>query len=139
MWKKVYSTVTKEATKEQMWKLWSDPNSWHLHDKGIEWAKLQGRFEKGNGITLKAKGGPEVKMDLAEVIEKKTYTDVTHFFLAEMWDEHTLEETPNGLKITNKLWVTGLLSFLWIKLVAGNIAKTMPTDFEDQIKRAKTL
>ena len=139
MWKKVYSTITEDATQQQMWRLWSDPNTWHLHDKAIEYAKLQGKFEKGNSVILKVKGGPKVKMDLIEVIENKTYTDVTHFFLAKMWDEHMIEETPHGLKITNTLWVTGLLSFLWIKLVAGNIAKTMPTDIDDQIKRARTL
>jgi hypothetical protein len=29
MWIRTHSTVSKEVTKEQMWKLFSDVNNWH--------------------------------------------------------------------------------------------------------------
>ncbi|GHU88747.1 hypothetical protein FACS1894174_03030 [Bacteroidia bacterium] len=48
MWTKSHSIVTKEVTKEQMWKLWSDVNSWATWDKTIEFASLEGKFEAGN-------------------------------------------------------------------------------------------
>lgn len=139
MWTKTYSILTQEATKEQIWKLFTDVNTWHIHDKGIDYAKLEGKFEKGNYFIFKPKGGPKVKIELLEVIENRKYTDLTRFPLAKMIDEHILEDTPDGVKFTNIIYVKGILSFLWIKLVAKNIVKNMPFDMKQIINRASKL
>ena len=139
MWTKSYSIVTKEVSKEQMWKLFADVNNWHTWDKGIEFAKLEGKFEKGNYITLKPKGGSKVKVELLKTIVNKSFLDVTKFPLAKMYDNHIFEETSNGLKISNTLTVKGLLGFLWVKLVAKNIADGLPTEMPEQIKAASKL
>jgi hypothetical protein len=139
MWTKSHSIVTKEATKEQIWKLFTDVNNWHTWDDGIEFAKLEGKFEKGNFFILRPKGGPNVKVELLETVENKMFLDVTKFPLAKMYDEHTFEETSEGLKITNTITVTGILGFLWRKLVAQNIVDNLPKDMEQQIKSAKNL
>ncbi len=137
MWSKSHSIVTKEVTKEQMWKLFADVNNWHTWDEGIEFAKLEGRFEKGNFFTLRPKGGPNVKVELLETVENNMFLDVTTFPLAKMYDEHTFEETPQGLKITNTITVKGVLGFLWRKIVAQKIADSLPTDMQQQIQSAK--
>ena len=103
MWTKSYSIVTKEVTKEQMWKLFADVNNWHTWDKGIEFAKLEGKFEKGNYFTLRPLGGPSVKVELLEANENNSFLDVTKFPLAKMYDDHLFEETKDGLKITNTI------------------------------------
>jgi len=54
-----------------------------------------------------------------------------------MYDEHTFEETVQGLKITNTITVKGLLSFLWRKIVAQKIVDNLPTDMQQQVKSAK--
>lgn len=139
MWTKSYSIVTKEVTKEQMWKLFADVNNWHTWDQGIEFAKLEGKFEKGNFFTLRPKGGPNVKVELLETIENQMFLDVTKFPLAKMYDKHTFEETPQGLKITNTITVKGVLYFLWRKLVAQNIVDNLPHDVQQQIMAAKKM
>jgi hypothetical protein len=139
MWTKTYSIVTKEVTKEQMWKLFADVNNWHKWDTEIEYAKINGKFEKGNTFELKPKGGPKVKIELVETIENQKFIDLTRFPLAKMFGEHTFEETPDGLKITATMTVKGVLSFLWVKLVAKNIAEGMPTEIPTQIKFASKL
>ncbi|PKB18108.1 SRPBCC family protein [Flavobacterium sp. 5] len=139
MWTKSHSIVTKEITREQIWKLFSDVNNWHIWDDGIEFAKLEGKFEKGNFFILRPKGGPNVKVELLETVENKMFLDVTKFPLAKMYDEHTFEETSEGLKITNTITVTGILGFLWRKLVAQNIVDNLPKDMQQQIKSAKNL
>lgn len=139
MWTRSHSIVTKEVTKEQMWKLFADVNNWHTWDKGIEFAKLDGKFEKGNFFTLRPQGGPNVKVELLETEENKMFLDVTKFPLAKMYDEHTFEETPQGLKITNTITVKGVLGFLWRKIVAQKIVEALPDDMQTQIKTAKTL
>jgi hypothetical protein len=139
MWTKSHSIVTKEVTKEQMWKLFADVNNWHTWDEGIEFAKLEGKFEKGNFFTLRPKGGPSVKVELLETFENKSFLDVTKFPLAKMFDNHTFEETPQGLKITNTISVTGVLGFLWRKIVAEKIVDSLPNDMQTQIKSASKL
>jgi hypothetical protein len=56
-----------------------------------------------------------------------------------MYDEHIFEETEDGLKITNIITVKGLLSFLWVKLVAKKIVDSLPLDVQEQIKAASKL
>mgnify|MGYP001092469120 CR=1 FL=1 len=56
-----------------------------------------------------------------------------------MIDEHILEDAPEGVKFTHIICVKGILSFLWIKLVAQKIVNDMPTDIERIFKRARTL
>jgi hypothetical protein len=139
MWTQSHSIVTNEATKEQMWKLFADVNNWKTWDSGIDYAQMEGKFEKGNFFELKPKGGPKVKIQLVETIENRKFVDLTTFPLAKMYGEHTFEETTSGLKITTTMKVEGLLSFLWVKLVAKNIADNLPIEMPEQVKFASTL
>jgi hypothetical protein len=139
MWTQSHSIVTNEATKEQMWKLFADVNNWKAWDSGIDYAQMEGKFEKGNFFELKPKGGPKVKIQLVETIENRKFVDLTTFPLAKMYGEHTFEETTSGLKITTTMKVEGLLSFLWVKLVAKNIADNLPIEMPEQVKFASTL
>jgi len=137
MWKKSHSIVTKEVTKQQIWKLFADVNNWHTWDEGIEFAKLDGKFEKGNFFTLKPKGGPKVKIKLLETVANEKFVDCTTFPLAKMTGTHIFEETPNGLKITTTMQVDGILSFLWVKLVAKKIVNGLPNEMLVQVNTAK--
>jgi hypothetical protein len=139
MWSKSYSTITNEINKEQLWQLFADVNNWHTWDEGIEYATMEGPFEQGTIFYLKPKGGPKVKIQLTEVIKPTAFTDVTFFPLAKMYDAHLFEDTPQGLKITNTITVTGLLGFLFVKLVAKDIIARMPVDVQRQIASAKKL
>ena len=53
-----------------------------------------------------------------------------------MYDTRALEETPNGLQLTNILVVTGPLKWLWIKLVAQDVANTVPDEMEALVELA---
>jgi hypothetical protein len=139
MWTRSYSILTNKASAEQMWKLYADVNNWHKWDDGIEYARLDGLFQAGYHFRLRPKGGPEVKVEIIETVENSGFLDVTRFFLAEMYDQHTLEQTASGLKITNTISVKGILAFLWIKLVAQKIVNSLPGDLNKQIEFAATL
>lgn len=139
MWTKSHSIVTKDVTKEQMWKLFADVNNWHTWDSGVEFAKLDGKFEKGNHFMFQPKGGPKLKIGIVEAVENKGFTDITKFPLAKMYGEHTFEDTPKGLKITTTMKVQGILSFLWVKIVAQKIVDGLPNDMQEQIKTASEL
>jgi len=139
MWTAQHSVTTRHATKEQMWKLFADVNNWKSWDEGIEFAKMEGNFEKGNHFILRPKGGPNVKIELVETVPNKKFTDLTRFPLAKMYGEHTFEETVEGLKITTKMTVKGPLTFLWRKLVAQGIVDGLPKEMAHQVKVASAL
>lgn len=139
MWTKSYSIITRTATKEQMWKLFSDVNSWHTWDSGIEYARIEGKFEKGNHFYLKPKRGPKVKISLIETDPGKKFVDLTRFPLAAMYGEHTFEETAQGLKITTSMTVRGMLGFVWRKIVAEGIVNGLPEEMEQQVQAASLL
>lgn len=139
MWIKSYSVVTNEVTAEQMWKLFSDVNNWHTWDKEIEWARMEGKFSKGNHFMMRPKGGPNVRIELVETTPNKSFTDFTRFPLAKMYGIHTFEDISEGLKITTTMKVQGILGFLWIKLVSQKIVDGLPIEMQAQIQAAKLL
>ncbi|MBS0029848.1 SRPBCC family protein [Chitinophaga sp. 22321] len=139
MWSQSHTLVTKDATKEQMWKLFADVNNWHTWDDGIEYAKLEGKFEKGNHFLLKPKKGPKIKIELYETIPNSKFVDLTHFPLAKMYGEHTFEDTPEGLKLTVTMTVSGILGFLWEKIVAQDIVNNLPQEMQNQVRVAGKL
>lgn len=139
MWQKTHSILAENVSKAQLWQLFENVNQWHTWDEGIEYARLEGAFAKGNTIVLRPKGGPEVKVRLLEVNKPGNFLDVTAFPLAKMYDQHIFEDTPGGLRITNTITVKGLLSFLWVKLVARNLVSNLPADMQRQAEAARKL
>lgn len=138
-WTKSYSITTKEITKEQIWKLFTDINNWHVWNEQIEFAKLDGKFEAGNFYQIKPKKGQTVKVNLLKVEENKHCLEAGNFPLAKMYYDHLIEETKDGLKITNTITVQGLLNFLWVQLVVKKIAAEMPAHVQQQIQVASKL
>lgn len=86
---------------------------------------------------LKPKGINPVKIMLTEINEGHHFTDCTSFFGAKMYDTHMMEDTEEGLKLINQLVVTGPLKWLWIKLVAQNVADTVPEEMESLVRIAR--
>ncbi|MEJ7681904.1 MAG: SRPBCC family protein [Segetibacter sp.] len=139
MIQKTFSTTTTLITKEQIWKLMSDVNNWKTWDETVEYAELQGEFKTGSTFILKPKGGPKVKINLMDVQRPIYFKDKTTFPLAEMYGEHWYEDTPQGLKITVRMTMKGLLAALWNKLVMKDIVDNMEYDINSQIAAAKKL
>src|SRR5688572_24110929 len=130
MWIKSYSKTYQGVKKEEIWRLWSDVNNWPKWDKELEYCRMDAPFTKGSDFILKPIKGPKVKIILSEVIVNKKFTDYTKFPGAIMYDAHELEETANGLRITSTITVKGFLSFIWINLVAKNVAASVPRQMD---------
>ena len=56
-----------------------------------------------------------------------------------MYDTHALQETADGLIITNTLVVTGPLKWLWVKLVAQHVANTVPNEMDALIDYSQSV
>lgn len=137
MWVRTYSKVFKDIKKENIWQIWTDVNHWPKWHGDLEYCKLEGAFVVGNYFMLKPKGVKAFKIQLTHIEEGKKFTDCTPFFGAKMYDTHELEETSDGLRLINTLVVTGPLRFLWVKLVAQNVANSVPKEMEALVELAK--
>lgn len=137
MWIKSYSKVYKNIKKEDIWRLWADINHYTKWHDDLDYCTLEGKFVVGNHFMLKPKGAPVFKIAITELIENRKFTDCTNFFGAKMYDIHELEETAEGLRITNTLKVTGWLSFLWVQLVAKKVSSAVPKEMEALVRLAR--
>ena len=137
MWIRTHEQFYPKVNTERIWQLWADINSWPKWHGDLDYCRLEGTFEVGNHFILKPTGGPKVKIDLIEINNGKSFTDRTNFFGAKMFDTHSLVEKKGGVLISNKLVVTGPLKWLWIKLVAKQVADTVPEETESLVKLAR--
>ena len=136
MWSRSYSVTVNDIKPEQIWAIWSDVNNRHLWDTDTEWAKIDGPFQVGSKITFRPMGGPIVHMRISECIVNRVFTDCCQFFGATMYGVHEMEETPEGLRLTTTMKVTGPLSFLWRKLVVEKVVAELPEQTDALIKLA---
>ncbi len=139
MIQKTFTLTTTEVSQEQIWKVISNVNQWSTWDGGVEFAELQGKFESNSSFLLRPKGGPKIKIQLVEVKDKTYFKDMTTFPLAKMYGEHWYEETPQGLKITVTMTITGILSPLWYQIVMKDIVAKLEKDQKTLIEAAKKV
>lgn len=139
MWSKTYSKTVRGIKAEEVWHVWSDINQWHVWQDDIEYAKLDGQFEAGSEFTLKPKNAAAVTIKLIKVETNKCFIDLTCFPLAKMYGEHEFISRDDELEIKTTIRVTGLLAFLWRKLVAEKIAADEAMQTELLIKRVAEL
>jgi hypothetical protein len=130
MWVRSFSKTFQGIKKEYVWKLWEDVNTWTKWHSDLDYCKMEGKFEVGNYFILKPKGVNEVKITITDIQLGKSFTDCTKFFGAKMYDTHALEETDEGLKLTNTIVVVGPLKWIWVKLVAQNVFNSIPSENE---------
>lgn len=138
MWVRTHAQVYQGINKTDIWRIWTDVNNWAKWHEDLDYCTMEGPFAVGNHFMLKPKGAPAVKIKLTEIEEGRKFTDCTTFFGAKMYDTHEIEETDEGLRLINRLMVTGPLKFLWIKLVAQNVAATVPQDMETLVALARS-
>ncbi|MAZ78055.1 MAG: polyketide cyclase [Legionellaceae bacterium] len=137
MWNKTHSKIYKNVSKEAVWKIWKDINNYANWHDDLDYCQLKGEFAKGNYFLLKPKGGPKVKVWLLDIKENESFLDCTRFFGAKMYDLHSLEDTSEGLKISNTITVKGPLAFLWTKLVAKDVAAHAPQEMDAVVDLAR--
>lgn len=139
MWKQFHSKLYTNVKKENIWRLWTDVNNWATWHGDLDYCKMEGDFAVGNHFMLKPKGVRPVKIIITEINDGFSFTDCTIFPGAKMYDTHAMEETPDGLLLSNTLIVTGPLKWLWIKLVAQNVADTIPDEVDALVNLARSM
>ena len=137
MWSKAFSKRVRGVRAEQVWKVWTDVNNWHTWQSDIEYAKLDGDFKLGSVFTLKPKGGPAVSLEIVEAESGRRFTDLARFPGARMFGCHEFIAHGDELEVRTTVSIEGLLSFLWRKIVAEDVANGMAEQTEALIEKSR--
>ncbi len=137
MWSKSYSKKITGLTVEHIWRVWTDVNRWHEWQDDIDYAKLDGHFAVNNVILFKPKGGPKIKLHLVNVDINKSFTDLTRFPLAKMYDDHEIIDHGDQVELKTTIRMKGPLTFLWRKIIAENIVKGLEKQTENLINQVR--
>lgn len=134
MWKRVHTKTYAHVCREDIWQQWINVNAWTSWHDDLDYCKMEGPFVVGNHFMLKPQKMAPVKIIITDVCEGYSFTDCTLFFGAKMHDKHEMKETKEGIQITNTLTVEGPLKWLWVFLVAKNVAATIENETDALIK-----
>lgn len=137
MWSTTYSHRASGVSGQRVWQVWTDVEKWPSWQDDVEYARLEGAFEKGTVIRFKPKRGPRVRLELTEVQPPSRFVDVTRFPLARMVDVHELIEKDAELEIRNTLTIEGPLAHIWRKLVGEGVAKSLPEQTNRLVEHAR--
>ena len=133
MWQKSYCKMYSGATKEDIWKVWIDVRAWPAWDNGLEKASIEGPFSGGSIIMLKPKRIHKIQLELTEVSYLDSFTICFRFWGARLWLLYTMQETDEGLALIATITVKGLLSYLWVFLIAKGIFKMIPEQTDNLV------
>ncbi len=121
MWKQTKKIQLKGATIDELWNTHSDVKNWSAWQEDIEWTKVDEVVRKGTKFTIKPKGAPKVKLEVVTFDKPSTFTDISYLPLAKMKTTTKMVEIDDKVEIILEIEMTGLLTFLWKKVIAKGI------------------
>ncbi|GGJ41244.1 SRPBCC family protein [Deinococcus roseus] len=138
MWMIQVSEYT-QATAEQVWHFYSNVAGWPQWDSELEVCTLQGPFVAGTPGTLTPKGMTALPFVLTAVDPFKSFSDETHLPGCVLKFHHTLEPTPQGLKVTHTIHLIGPAYDQYTGTIGKSIASHLPPAIKKLISLAEAL
>jgi Polyketide cyclase / dehydrase and lipid transport len=102
------ASANSKASPDTIWSLYSDVANWKRWDDAIITSDLQGQFEVGSKGSMTIEGNPRpLPFVLLEVEVNKLFRDVTEIPGVNIEFTHSLEQLPDGTKITHHVTISG--------------------------------
>jgi len=114
------------ASKEAVWRRYSDVTQWAEWSPAIEWARLDGAFEVGAKGKSKARGAPVGRFRLARVEPNAVFASTTWLPGARLLFEHFIEPRDAGVHITHRATLSGPLSALYKPRIRSLTEHSLP-------------
>ncbi|MEI6791092.1 MAG: SRPBCC family protein [Myxococcaceae bacterium] len=130
-------TVETTASPSAIWQVWQDVANWNTWDHGIEFSAINGPFQVGTTGTLKPKGGPLVHTKLTRVELMKSFVDEAALPLTRIIVSHSLEKSGVKTRVTHRIEMKGLLSFVFGFLIGRDMKKNLPKEMLTMVKKAE--
>lgn len=127
------------ATPTQIFAAYADVENWSAWDSEVEFSSIDGAFQSGTAGTIKPKGAPKSTILFSEVIDNQSFTVDCKLPLCKMTFLHRLDNHGETTHVTHQVQFTGMLAFLFGRLIGKGIAKTLPTSLnglKDYLEKA---
>ncbi|MDR2995037.1 MAG: hypothetical protein LBV11_14690 [Bacillus cereus] len=126
------------ASKEKIWKQFSDVPNRKNWDKSIEYAKINGPFQMGATGEIKLHGQSPSQYEIIVYKNLEAYTD--RFFLpmfANMDFVHTIQPTEKGNKITFRVELSGPFIFVYASMIKETLEQELPGAVDNLVSLAE--
>jgi uncharacterized protein YndB with AHSA1/START domain len=137
---KTYIYETKTAVSpETLFRAITAIDRWPEWDGDLEYTAHDGNLDAGARFMLKPRGGPRVAMTIVEAISPSSFVDIAHMPLGVMRTSHRFILEQGGTRLRLVIDVSGILGFLWDRVVARKQAAGAAAQTEKLIAFAQRL
>ena len=119
-------TIAVKNTREKVWEVLTDVQSWHIWDTEILEAKLDGGFVVGAKGTMTPKSGPKLKFYISEIEPNKSYTFNTIMPVGKLVIKRTLNTVKNEIEFTDDIQFAGFLKYVFGLMLGGQFRRVLP-------------
>jgi len=136
--KKVFShTVTTTASRDAVWRLWTDTDCWNRWDLGLRSASSSARYlhAKAEGHIISC-SGQRAKFKVTEWVEGEAYKFETALPLATLSVRRSFEPGPKT-QFTHLVQFSGPLAALWALILGQGFRRALPPTMEQLSRLAE--
>lgn len=135
-------TVTRKTTasEQAIWELWANAPDRTRWDDSLEWATINGPFEKGATGEVKLKGQPVRKFEIMEAVPDARYTDRFYLPMGGKMDwHHSITELGDGQReVTFAIEASGPTVFLLGPIMKQILKNDLPPTVEKLLQVAES-
>lgn len=128
--------ATTELPAEYLWPVLVDVAGWPACDPQIERIEVEGEVRAGSTFTLKPRGGPTLRFEVAELTPPARWADRCRMPGAVMTTTHALHAAEQTtIEVT--IQITGPLARVWGWLVGRQHARGLPAQTDRFVAEAR--
>ncbi len=133
-----WHSTTTGANSDDIWNIWTDVSEWHLWDKGLQSASLEGAFKLGAAGKLVSLNGTTSRFTITEFSDQHSYTFSTALPLARLNVKRFFESNSTETRFTHEVWIDGVLGGVFAILLGKNFMRLLPSVMEEVKRLAET-
>jgi hypothetical protein len=121
------STLEAEVPATAVWeRAYADAEAWPRWNAELKRARLDGPLALGTKAKIVFRTGLRLRFEVVEFEAGRLFTDESRLPGARMGHRHLVETTPDGTRLTNTIYIEGLLTPLWRRILSPAAARTLP-------------
>lgn len=129
MWEYEHTAET-TASRERIWRLWADVETWGGWNRDIAAVELRGPFAEGSTIAMTPVGQDTVSLRLADVRENELFVDEAEIGGVTLRTTHRLDRLGDDrVRVTYRTEITGLAA----DELGPELGPAITADFPDTV------
>lgn len=118
-------TESTTGTRADIWRLWTDVESWKRWDQGLADATIDQAFAKGAEGTIIPNSGPKTKFTITDMDPGTSYTFVTKLPGAQLRIRRDLVDGPHTT-FRHTVWFDGPLAAVFATILGRGFRRQLP-------------